>query len=38
MSDYFLGCLVCYLIGLAVAILYAQKRFPEAYMLLVSWI
>jgi len=37
MSDYFLRCLIAYFLGLAVASLYAQGRFTEAFMLLAAW-
>jgi hypothetical protein len=37
MPDYFLGCLFCYAAALAVAILYAQGRWTEAFMLLAAW-
>jgi hypothetical protein len=37
MSDYFLGCLMCELAGMAIAILYAQGRYTEAFILLAAW-
>jgi hypothetical protein len=37
MPDYFLGCLMCYFAAYAVAILYAQGRWTEAFMLLAAW-
>jgi hypothetical protein len=36
-SDYFIGCVLCYMAGLAIAILYAQGRYTEAFMLLAAW-
>lgn len=36
MSDYFIGCLICEVYGLAIAWLYAQGRFTEAFILLAS--
>jgi len=37
LSDYFLGCLVCYVIGLAVAYLIHRGRYGEAIILFSSW-
>jgi len=37
MPDYFIGCLQCYIVALAVAWLYAQGRFSEAVLLFAAW-